>query len=87
MLNTGDFPAVLAVVGLGSLMAHELRSCLGMLAFAQPGKMFGTDRALQSPLPGKPALPFAVALLVATPVVLALRGELLRVVGARLACR
>jgi len=68
-------------------MAHELRSGFWMLAFAQSGKMFATDRAAQSPLLGKPALPFAVALLIAAPVVLALCSELPHVVGAGLACR
>ena len=48
MLNTGDFLTVFAFVGFGGLMAHELRSGFWMLAFAQSGKMFATDRAAQS---------------------------------------
>ena len=87
MLNTGDFPAVLALVGFRGLMAYELRSGLGVLAFAQPREVFGTNCAVQSPLLSELAPPFAVALLVATPVVLPLCGELPRVVGAGLACR
>src|SRR5208337_4605985 len=54
------------------------------LAFAQPRKMFGADCAVQAPLLGEPALPLAVALLVAAPIVLRLRGKLPRMVSTRL---
>jgi hypothetical protein len=87
MHNTGDFRAVLALVGFRGLMAYELRSGLGVLSFAQPGEVFGTNCSVQSPLLSEFALPFAVALLVAAPVVLPLCGELPLVVGAGLACR
>jgi len=55
-----------------------------MLAFAQPREMFGADCTMQAPLLGEPALPFAVALLVAAPIVLFLRGKLPRMVCSRL---
>src|SRR5208282_2147469 len=84
MLHTRDLFAKLTFVGFGRLMTHELRFGLRMLAFAQPRKMYGTDRAVQAPLLGELALPFAVALLVAAPIVLLLRGKLPRMVCSRL---
>jgi hypothetical protein len=87
MLNACNFPAVLALVGFGTLMAHELHSGLRVLAFAQPREVFGANCTVQSPLLGQPALPFAVALLITAPVVLALGGELPRVIRACLARR
>src|SRR5271166_5068872 len=84
VLHTRDFFAELAFVGFGRLMTHELRLSLRVLAFAQPRKMFGADCAVQAPLLGEPALPLAVALLVAAPIVLRLRGKLPRMVSTRL---
>jgi len=43
-----------------------------MLAFAQAGEVLGADFAMQTPLLRKPALPLAMSLLVAAPVVLLL---------------
>jgi hypothetical protein len=68
-------------------MAHELCLCLGVLTFTQTGEVLGADSALQTPLLGKPALPLAMTLLVAAPVVLLPGRELPRVLGPRLACR
>jgi len=68
-------------------MPHKLLFGERMLAFAQPREMVVADRALQTPLVGKPALPLAETLLVAAPVILPLRRELPRVVRPRLACR
>jgi hypothetical protein len=56
-----------------------------MLAFAQPGEVLGTNCTFQSLLLGKPALPFAMTLLIAAPVVLFLRGKLPSMVCTRLA--
>jgi len=87
VLHAGDFPSLLALVGSGNLMPHKLLFGERVLAFAQSRKVVIADCALQAPLLGKPALPFAETLLVAAPIVLPLRCELPRVVRPRLACR
>ena len=66
-------------------MPDELRLGLRVLAFAQAGEVLRADRRPKAPTLGKLALPFAVTLLFAAPVVLLLGGELLRVVRAGLA--
>ena len=65
-------------------MPDKLLFGVRMLAFAQPREMFGADCTMQAPLLGEPALPFAVALLVAAPIVLLMRGKLPRMVSTRL---
>ena len=65
-------------------MPDELRLSHRMLAFAQPRELLRSNRPLKSPLRRQLALPFAVALLVAAPVILLLGGELPRVVRPRL---
>src|ERR1035437_1778979 len=87
MLDAGYFPAKLAVVGLGRLMPDELRLGVRVLAFAQAGEVLRADGSRKAPLSGKPALPLAMALLVAAPVALLTRSKLPRVVRPRLACR
>jgi hypothetical protein len=42
-------PVVFAFVGFGSLMAHELRRRLWVLAFAHTREVFGTNCTLQTP--------------------------------------
>src|ERR1039457_8797 len=87
MLDAGYFPAKLAVVGLGRLMPDELRLSLRVLAFTQAGEVLRAHGSRKAPLSGKPALPLAMPLLVAAPVILPTRSELPRVVCPRLACR
>ncbi len=87
VLHARYFPALLALVGPGNLMPHKRLFGERVLAFAQPCEMVIADCALQPPLLGQPALPFAKTLLVAAPIVLPLRRELPRVVRPRLAGR
>ena len=87
MLDAGYFPAKLAVVGFGRLMPDELRLGLRVLAFTQAGEVLRADSSRKAPLSGKLALPFAMALLVAAPVILLTRCKLPRVVCLRLTCR
>src|SRR5215831_2049564 len=58
-----------------------------MLTFTQPCEMLRFHGSSELPLLGKPALPFAVALLVAAPIILFLGGKLALVIGSRLAGR
>ena len=58
-----------------------------MLPLAQSSEVFALNGTIKIPLPGELALPFAVALLVAAPIVLLLGGKLFRVVVASLAGR
>ena len=85
MLDAGHFFAEFAFIGSRNLMPDELLFGVRMLAFTQSRKVFGTNATLQPPLLGESALPLAVTLLVAAPVVLFLRGKLPRMVGPRLA--
>src|ERR1035437_8897105 len=87
MFDAGYFPAKLAVVGLGRLMPDELRLGLRVLAFAQAGEVLRAHGSRKAPLSGKSALPLAMPLLVAAPVILLARSKLPRVVCPRLACR
>jgi hypothetical protein len=66
-------------------MPDKLLFGVRMLAFTQAREVLSLNRARKIPLLGQPALPFAVALLIAAPVVLFLRGELPRVVSTSLA--
>ncbi len=65
-------------------MPDKLLFGVRMLAFAQPREVLGLNCAGELPLLGEPALPLTVALLVAAPVVLFLRGKLPRMVCSRL---
>jgi hypothetical protein len=87
VLDAGYFLAVFALVGPRNLMANELRLGERMLALGQSGEVLGADFTLQSPLLGELALPFAMPLLVAAPVVLLLRGKLPLMVCPGLTCR
>ena len=59
--------------------------CLGMLAFAQSREVLSANCTVQAPLLGELALPFAMSLLIAAPVVLLLRSKLPRMVRPCLA--
>src|SRR5579863_8140698 len=85
MLGAGHLSAKFAFIGSRNLMPYELLFGVRMLAFTQSRKVFGTNGTLQPPLLGESALPFAMALLIAAPVVLFLRGKLPHMVGLRLA--
>jgi hypothetical protein len=85
MLDAGYISAEFAFIGSRNLMADKLLFGVRMLAFTQSRKVFGTNVTLQPPLLGESALPLTVALLIAAPVVLFLRGKLPRMVGLRLA--
>ena len=87
MFDTGDFLAVLVVIGLCRLVLDELRAVFRMLAFAQASEFFGANETTQSPLLGKPTLPLAMHLRVTAPVVLRLRHKLTRMVCPRLSWR
>jgi hypothetical protein len=87
VLDAGDFLAVFALVGARNLMTNELRLGERMLALGQSGEVLGAYFTLQSPLLGQLALPFAMPLLVAAPVVLLLRGKLPLMVRPGLTCR
>ena len=85
MLGAGHFLAEFPVVGSRNLMTDKLLFGVRMLALAQPREVLSPNRAGELPLLGEPALPFAVALLIAAPVVLFLRGKLTRMVSPCLA--
>jgi hypothetical protein len=85
MLGAGHLSAEFTFIGSRYLMPDKLIFNVRVPAFTQTREVFGTNGTLQPPLLGKPALPFAVALLIAAPVVLFLRGKLARMVGTRLA--
>ena len=85
MLSAGHFLAKFAFIRSRNLMPHELLFGVRMLALTQPCKVFGTNATLQPPLLCESALPLRMALLIAAPVVLFLRGKLPRMVGLRLA--
>jgi hypothetical protein len=51
-------------------MPHELLLSFRVLAFAQAREVLGGDRSLQPPLLRQPALPLAVPLLIAAPIIL-----------------
>ena len=65
-------------------MANELRFRVWVLPFGQRGEVLIANRPLQTPLLGQLALPLAMSLLVAAPVVLLLRRKLPRVVRSYL---
>src|SRR5271157_5685801 len=85
MLGAGHLLAEFPFIGSRNLMPYELLFDVRMLAFTQSCKVFGTNATLQPPLLCESALPLRMALLIAAPVVLLLRGKLPRMVGLRLA--
>lgn len=84
MLCADNFLAEFTLIGSRNLVADKLLSRVRVLAFAQAREMFRSHCAAKAPFLRKPALPFAMTLLVAAPIVLLLRRELTRVIGARL---
>ncbi len=85
MLDAGNFLAEFAFVGSRNLMPEKLLFGVRVLALAQPREVLSLNCAGELPLLGEPALPLTVALLIAAPVVLLLRGKLARMIGPRLA--
>ena len=81
MFYARDFLAEFSFVGSWRPDGERAALPCRVLAFAQPGEVLSANRTLQAPLLGQLALPFAMSLLVAAPVVLPLRGKLPRVVG------
>src|ERR1700693_6092117 len=84
-LAARDFLAEFAFVGSRNLMPDKLLFGVRMVTLAQPREVLGLNCAGELPLLGEPALPLTVALLIAAPVVLFLRGKLPRMVSTRLA--
>ena len=68
-------------------MLDELRVVRWMPSFAQSSKLFSPYVAMQAPRLREAPSPLAVSLLIAAPVVLALGGELARVIRPCLASR
>ena len=66
-------------------MPHKLLAGLWMLALAEFREVLGRDSSGKAELLGQSALPFARDDAALRPIVLLLRGELLLVVGLRLA--
>src|SRR5271157_4633795 len=85
MLRAGHLSAKFPFIGSRNLMPYELLFGVRMLAFTQSCKVFGTNATLQPPLLGESALPFRMALLLAAPVVLFLRGKLAHMISPSLA--
>ena len=67
------------------LMAHKLPTSCRVLAFREPLEVFLVYFSAQSPLLGKPAVPFAAYQVALRVIVLAGVGELFRVIRLRLA--
>jgi hypothetical protein len=84
MLGAGHLSAEFAFVGSRNLMPDKLLFAVRMLAFTQPREVLRLNRACELPLLGEFALPLAVALLIAAPVVLFLRSKLARMLITRL---
>src|ERR1700686_1488484 len=85
VLGAGHFLAEFPVVGSRNLMTDKLLFGVRMLALAQPPEVLSLNSAGELPLLGEPALPLTMALLIAAPVVLFLRGKLTRMVSTCLA--
>ena len=85
MLGAGHLSAKFAFIGSRNLMPDKLFFGARMLALTQPREVLCLNFARELPLFGEPALPFRMALLIAAPVVLFLRGEVPCVVSTRLA--
>jgi len=87
MLSGGDFLTEFALVCSRDLVANKLLASMRILPFSQPSEVFRFHGPGKLPLLGKLTLPFAVALLVAAPVILFLGGKLTFVISSRLAGR
>lgn len=87
MLDGRNLLAALAFIGLGDLMPNKLHLGLRVLAFAQTSKVLCAHGSRKYPLAGELPLPLAMPLLVAAPVALLTRSELLRMIPSRLTCR
>jgi hypothetical protein len=70
MLNAGDLPAVLILIGSGGLMFDKLGIAFRVQALTQMGKVIGPDWPDKIPFLRKSALPLTVRSLVTAPVVL-----------------
>ena len=68
-------------------MLDKLRIALRMPTFAQTSKLFSPYVPMQAPLLREPALPLAMPLLIAAPIVLPFGGELARMVRPCLSSR
>src|SRR5580658_6816441 len=87
MLGAGDFFTEFSFVSSRDLVANKLLDSMRMLTFTQPCEMFRFHGPGKLPLRSELTLPVAVALPVAAPVVLFLRGKLPLVISSRLAGR
>ncbi len=67
VLGAGHFPAEFPFVRSRNLMPDKLLFAVRMLAFTQPREVLRLNRAGELPLLGEPALPLAMALLIAAP--------------------
>jgi hypothetical protein len=72
MLRAGHFLSEFALVGSRNLMPDKLFFGVRMQTFAKSRKVLGLDCTAELPLLCEPALPLALALLFAAPVVLLL---------------
>src|SRR5712692_949442 len=70
MLRAGHFLSEFALVGSRNLIPDRLLLGVRMLTFAQSREVLRLNCAAELPLLGEPALPLAMALLIAAPVVL-----------------
>ena len=70
MLRAGHFLSEFALVGSRNLMPDKLLFGVRMLTFAQSREVLRLNCAAELPLLGEPALPLAMALQIAAPVVL-----------------
>ena len=77
----------LTLVCSRDLVANKLLGSMRMLTFTQPRKMFRFHGPSKLPLLGELTLPFAVAMLVAAPIVLFLGGKLTLVISSGLAVK
>jgi len=87
MLSGSNFLPEFALVCSRDLVANKLLGGVRMLTFTQPCEMFRVYSPSKVPLLRKLTLPFAVASLVAAPVVLFFRSKLTLVISSRLAGR
>src|SRR5579862_143862 len=87
MFSAGDFLTEFALVCSRDLVPNQLLCSVRMLPFTQPREMFRFHSPGKVPLLRKLTLPFAVASLVAAPVVLFFRSKLALVISSRLAGR
>ena len=86
VLHRLDRLAVGILIFIGRSLPHKLLAGLWMLALAEFREVLGGDRPGKAELLGQSPLPFACDDAALRPIVLLLRGELLLVVGLRLAC-